>query len=92
MPKIPINKMTVDKEIRRFWLKEYEHGDIQRIHEISKVDKRYISSAIGDRDKPRQTCRCSEETFNAINDYFLAKRERRISLEKEIVEKYNKQS
>jgi hypothetical protein len=78
-------KMKVSKEIKKIWQREYEHGDIALIAEQSGRDPRTISDAV-------KKGSCSPETFEAVNKFFLAKKQARLLKEEKTIEMFNKQS
>lgn len=65
--------MVIGGKIRQSWKLLYEHGDIERIHQVTKsetkpqgISRVTISNAI-------KTGRCSEQTFESIQNFYKKK-------------------
>lgn len=60
--------MKAPKEITDQWKLEYAHGDIEDIHNDSKISRVTISHAL-------KTGFMSQKTFDAIARFYIKKRE-----------------
>lgn len=68
--------MEAPIEVQNQWKLEKEHGDIERIHEITGISRITITSAL-------RTGMMSDSTFEAIKNFYKEKRKEKRKLIKE---------
>ncbi len=61
--------MRIDQESFDLWNQLKDHGDFKNIEAESGIGRLTIAKAFSEQE-------CSEETFNAITDYYAAKQAR----------------
>jgi hypothetical protein len=60
--------MKIPKVILKSWKLKREHGDIEKIHDLSKkINKKVSTKTIG---TALNTGRCEKETFDVIAKYY----------------------
>lgn len=76
--------MTVDKKIRKIWNDLYEHGDVQAAAIEADLSELTVSRALNNG-------RCSTNTFNKLNTFFLNKKKTKSAIVADVVKQFEDQ-
>lgn len=76
--------MIIPARIHKTWKLLYDHGDFERIHQMSKKKESKVSIiTIG---KAFRTKKCSEQTFDLMNGFYIEKSKKIKKQSKQLIE------